>query len=169
MKTSDDRDNRWVIISIIWCFHPFFCCRSSYFSSHRYPYSCYPMRKRTNERFSAKALYNWKVWNDEILPIPSYDLVPPIWPIQWVLDFIAFHRERTLYVANFPDSAAVWASRNYGTNLLEKTANGGAQSASGAKSEPIWRSPVCCIETTLQESLSRHVTARYNVPWQVLL
>ena len=54
-------------------FLPFFRCRSSCFSSHRYPYSCYPTHERMNNKNGVKGFDDLNVGNKRNVLIPFFN------------------------------------------------------------------------------------------------
>ena len=68
----------WKLINYLYhlMFSPFlsfFRCRSSCFSSHRYPYSCYPMHERMNNKNGVKGFDDLNVGNKRNVLIPFFN------------------------------------------------------------------------------------------------
>ena len=176
MKTSDDRDNRWAfgevgvhgfflqpppcaphlaesssIISIIWCFHPFFLSFAvealvSVLIAIPTPATLCMKGWKCKEVIFRESIEWWKLNNQRnrnhtILRLVQ-SLVAASGPIEWVLDCSVFRSKEKLQNCDFPwpcsTGAFSWTKRRE----IKATAFEATHLVVGVVNEPIWRSLV---------------------------
>ena len=125
-------------------FLPFFRCRSSCFSSHRYPYSCYPTHERMNNKNGVKGFDDLNVGNKRNVLIPFFNRLssrgPKVTYRVGTRSQVFLLREGWNFL-HFSRFCCVQASSEATGQRMTMTTSGAPQQAQGSTNEPMWRSP----------------------------
>ena len=125
-------------------FLPFFRCRSSCFSSHRYPYSCYPMHERMNNKNGVKGFDDLNVGNKRNVLIPFFNRLSSRGhkvTYRVGMQSQIFLLRKGWNFLHFSWFCCVQASSEATGQRMTMTTSGAPQQAQCSTNEPMWRSP----------------------------